>query len=62
VRALPETKKNEEIITEWTLSRRYIEYCMKKVNMMIHYRVTPVLVFDGCEIPLKRGENAKRNK
>lgn len=41
---------------------RYITYCLEKVKMMKHWGVKPVLVFDGCEIPLKRGENQKRRK
>jgi len=43
-------------------ANRYVTYCLEKVKMMKHWKVKPVLVFDGREIPLKRGENAKRRK
>jgi methylmalonyl-CoA mutase cobalamin-binding subunit len=40
--------------------RRYIEYCMHRVNMLRHYGVQPVLVFDGGSLPMKSDQEIKR--
>ncbi|KAL8234230.1 hypothetical protein R6Q59_020330 [Mikania micrantha] len=32
---------------------QYINYCLHRINMLRHYNVTPVLVFDGGNIPCK---------
>lgn len=40
--------------------RRYIEYCMHRVNMLRHYGVQPVLVFDGGGLPMKSDQEIKR--
>jgi len=31
----------------------YVNYCLKFINMLKSYKVTPVLVFDGCNVPAK---------
>lgn len=40
--------------------RRYIEYCMHRVNMLRHFGVQPVLVFDGGGLPMKSDQEIKR--
>lgn len=39
---------------------KYIEYCMHRVNMLRHFGVQPVLVFDGGSLPMKSDQETKR--
>ncbi|KAL6845251.1 hypothetical protein ACP4OV_024746 [Aristida adscensionis] len=39
---------------------RHIEYCMHRVNMLRHYGVKPILVFDGGLLPIKSDQEIKR--
>ncbi|CAN0853678.1 Exonuclease 1 [Linum grandiflorum] len=39
---------------------RHIEYCMHRVNLLRHYGVKPVLVFDGGFLPMKLDQENKR--
>ncbi|XP_028755843.1 exonuclease 1-like isoform X2 [Neltuma alba] len=39
---------------------RHIEYCMRKVNLLRHYGVKPILVFDGGLLPMKSEQENKR--
>ncbi|KAL3820200.1 hypothetical protein ACJIZ3_006105 [Penstemon smallii] len=39
---------------------RHIEYCMHRVNMLRHYGVKPILVFDGGPLPMKSDQEIKR--
>ena len=39
---------------------RYVDYCMRMVNMMIRLGVIPVLVFDGASLPAKSQKVAER--
>ncbi|KAJ0764896.1 putative exodeoxyribonuclease I [Helianthus annuus] len=39
--------------TEGDKKFQYINYCMHRINMLRHHNITPVLVFDGCNIPCK---------
>lgn len=39
---------------------KYIEYCMHRVNMLRHFGVKPVLVFDGGSLPMKSDQEIKR--
>ncbi|KAI3773994.1 hypothetical protein L1987_48535 [Smallanthus sonchifolius] len=32
---------------------QYVNYCLHRINMLRHYNITPVLVFDGGNIPCK---------
>ncbi|KAK9063086.1 hypothetical protein SSX86_016956 [Deinandra increscens subsp. villosa] len=47
---------------------QYVNYCMHRINMLRHHNITPVLVFDGCNIPCKalteqhRHRNRKGNR
>ncbi|CAN1283372.1 Exonuclease 1 [Linum perenne] len=38
----------------------HIEYCMHRVNLLRHYGVKPVLVFDGGFLPMKLEQENKR--
>ncbi|XWS12442.1 hypothetical protein CRYUN_Cryun37aG0089200 [Craigia yunnanensis] len=41
---------------------RHIEYCMHRVNLLRHYGVKPVLVFDGGFLPMKIEQENKRGR
>jgi len=41
-------------------SFRHIDYCMHNVNMLRHYGVRPILVFDGDLLPMKSEQEKKR--
>nr|XP_043627349.1 exonuclease 1 [Erigeron canadensis] len=39
--------------TEGDKKFQYINYCMHRIDMLRHHDISPVLVFDGCNIPCK---------
>ncbi|RDX95440.1 Exonuclease 1 [Mucuna pruriens] len=39
---------------------RHIEYCMHRVNLLRHFGVKPILVFDGGLLPMKGEQENKR--
>ncbi|RVW29579.1 Exonuclease 1 [Vitis vinifera] len=39
---------------------RHIDYCMHRVNLLRHYGVEPILVFDGGLLPMKIEQENKR--
>ncbi|XP_073225593.1 exonuclease 1 isoform X2 [Cicer arietinum] len=39
---------------------RHIDYCMHRVNLLRHYGVKPILVFDGGLLPMKGDQENKR--
>ncbi|EYU28152.1 hypothetical protein ABFS82_13G090100 [Erythranthe guttata] len=39
---------------------KHIDYCMHRVNMLRHYGVKPILVFDGGHLPMKNDQEIKR--
>ncbi|KAL2889838.1 Exodeoxyribonuclease 1 [Ceratocystis lukuohia] len=41
-------------------TKRYVEYCMRRVRMLQHFGVTPYLVFDGDYLPSKAITEASR--
>lgn len=41
---------------------RYIEYFMHRVNMLRYYKITPVVVFDGGNVPCKAATEEERNR
>ncbi|CAI8594959.1 unnamed protein product [Vicia faba] len=41
---------------------RYIEYFMHRVNLLRYYKVTPVVVFDGGNVPCKAATEKERKK
>jgi exonuclease 1 len=43
-------------------SLRYVEFAMHRVRMLIHFGVTPYLVFDGDNLPSKASTEAERAK
>lgn len=39
---------------------RYLDYFMHRINLLRHYKITPVVVFDGGNIPCKAGTEQDR--
>ncbi|XP_023541520.1 exonuclease 1 isoform X2 [Cucurbita pepo subsp. pepo] len=39
---------------------KHIDYCMHRINLLRHYGVKPVLVFDGGLLPMKNEQEIKR--
>lgn len=42
-------------------ARRYLKYFMHHINLLRHYRITPVVVFDGGNIPSKSATELDRH-
>jgi len=40
----------------------YVNYVLKRVNMLLHFNVKPILVFDGSYLPSKAGQEERRRK
>ncbi|XP_011860942.1 PREDICTED: exonuclease 1 isoform X2 [Vollenhovia emeryi] len=40
----------------------YILYCMKYINMLLKYKIKPILVFDGRRLPAKEQTEIKRRE
>ena len=41
---------------------KYVYYCMHQVRLLQHYKVVPVMVFDGGALPIKANTNQDRIK
>lgn len=41
-------------------TRAYVDYCVNRIRMLLHFNVTPVLVFDGADLPMKADTHADR--
>ncbi|KAH8727139.1 exodeoxyribonuclease 1 [Phaeosphaeriaceae sp. PMI808] len=42
---------------------KYVDFCMHRVRMLIHFGITPYIIFDGDNLPSKAGtETERRNK
>lgn len=39
---------------------RYLDYFMHRINLLRHHKITPVVVFDGGNIPCKAGTEQDR--
>ena len=39
---------------------QHIEFCLSRVQMLLHYRVRPLLVFDGGALPAKKATEVQR--
>ena len=49
----------------WIRQRRdapYVRYCIHRAQMLRHYGITPVIVFDGDRLPAKGGEERERRE
>ncbi|XP_055806470.1 exonuclease 1 [Solanum dulcamara] len=41
---------------------KHIDYCLHRVNLLRHYGVKPILVFDGGPLPMKNEQENKRGR
>ena len=41
---------------------RYVQYCVKYIDMLLSYDIKPVMVFDGRPLPAKAGTERKRRE
>ncbi|XP_050226598.1 exonuclease 1 isoform X2 [Mercurialis annua] len=41
---------------------RYLNYFMHRINLLRHYKITPVVVFDGAKIPCKASTEHERHR
>lgn len=41
---------------------RYVTFCMKRVNLLRHHGVEPVMVFDGAGLPMKGDKHSERRR
>ncbi|KAL5960676.1 Exonuclease 1 [Taenia solium] len=41
---------------------RYVNYCLRYLNMVLEAGVRPILVFDGANLPAKAETEAKRRR
>ncbi|XP_076885374.1 exonuclease 1-like [Bidens hawaiensis] len=41
-------------------TNKHVNYCMHRVNLLRHYGVKPILVFDGGHLPMKNEQEIKR--
>ena len=42
--------------------RRFVRYCMSRIEMLLHNGVIPVVVFDGGRLPTKADEEDSRRR
>ena len=45
----------------FTRNSRYIQFVIDRVRMLQHYKVTPIMVFDGANLPSKSGTERERH-
>ncbi|KAL0097822.1 PIN domain-like protein [Phycomyces blakesleeanus] len=43
-------------------TRRYVEYFIRQVDMLLYHKVIPIIVFDGKPLPIKSHTNDQRSK
>ncbi|KAJ4384738.1 Rad2 nuclease [Didymella sp. IMI 355093] len=41
---------------------KYIDFCMNRVRMLVHFGITPYLIFDGDNLPSKAGTEKDRRE
>lgn len=42
--------------------RPFIRYCMKRINLLRHHDITPIVVFDGARLPMKSKTEEERKE
>lgn len=42
--------------------RPFIKFCMKRVNLLRQYNITPIVVFDGANLPMKADTETERRE
>jgi len=46
----------------WLMRLRYVDFCMNRVRMLIHFGITPYIIFDGDNLPSKAGTEKDRRE
>jgi len=41
-------------------TKGYVDFCMKRIQMLLHFGITPLVVLDGAPLPAKKGQEEKR--
>jgi len=49
-------------LAQGTATNVFVDFCMRRVALLQHHNVTPVMVFDGCYLPSKQGKEAERSQ
>lgn len=52
------TKKYDFIV----FLTRYVNYCMRFVNLLLQNDIVPIIVFDGADLPIKEATNNERKE
>lgn len=53
---------NNEVLSSRACPCRFVFYCMSRVDLMLRNGVTPIMVFDGCNLPTKSDEEETRRR
>ncbi|XP_043695087.1 exonuclease 1 [Telopea speciosissima] len=48
--------------SEGNAKSRYLQYFMHRINLLRHYKITPIVVFDGGNIPCKSATENERQR
>lgn len=43
------------------LTRRFVEFCLTKIKLLLHFNVRPIMVFDGAHLPMKSHQERLRS-
>ncbi|KAH8046727.1 5'-3' exodeoxyribonuclease [Aureococcus anophagefferens] len=57
---LPMFRGSAQTLGAGGASDKHIEFCMGRVALLLHYKVKPLLVFDGGALPAKAAQEASR--
>uniref|UniRef100_A0A7S0US38 Exonuclease 1 n=1 Tax=Polytomella parva TaxID=51329 RepID=A0A7S0US38_9CHLO len=49
-------------LCEGQFTDAYVKYFMSRIDLLLSYGITPIVVFDGCRLPSKEEEEASRRK
>ena len=53
---------NDEMFENPSTSKKYLIYLNKRLNQLLEYNITPILVFDGDHLPMKKKTEEERRK
>uniref|UniRef100_A0A6A7G7Y7 Exonuclease 1 n=1 Tax=Hirondellea gigas TaxID=1518452 RepID=A0A6A7G7Y7_9CRUS len=51
-----------ELVLDLKPTTRYINFCMHMINLLLHFGITPIVIFDGGSLPMKAGEEQSRKR
>jgi exonuclease-1 len=53
---------SNDIIKNKENADKFLGYSLHMVDMLLHYKIIPVMVFDGAALPSKKGTEELRDK